>query len=67
VAILTFHDLEATAQVLGDPTAAVLDALRHHTSPIAEAPVHGDRISAQECFDHHVQHASVGAPATGES
>ena len=54
--IATFHNLEAAAQVLGDPTSPILDPYWHQTSAISEPPVHRNRIPAPKVLDHHIQH-----------
>lgn len=55
---VTFHHLVASPQIIGDPAAAVLDAVRHQPPPIAKTPVHRDRITAAKGLDHHKQHDS---------
>jgi len=58
-AVGALHYLETAAHVVGDPTAPVLYPLRHQTSPVSKAPVHGHWIAAAICLDDHVQHVSV--------
>src|SRR4029077_9252927 len=69
-AILTFHYLEAAAQILGDPTSPILDPFRHQAPSIAESSVHRYRIAAPEVLDDHVEHGVpqanwiIGAPVS---
>jgi hypothetical protein len=58
VAVVTFHDLIAALQVLGDPASPILDPFRHQASSIAETPVHRNGISIPKVFDNQIEHAS---------
>jgi hypothetical protein len=55
-AILTLHDLEAAAQVGGDPAPVIIDAFWHEAAAVTEAPVDRNWIPASKCLDDHVQH-----------
>ena len=53
--IVTFHYLEAALQILGDPTATVLDSIRHQSSLISETAIHRNGVAVAKVLDDHVQ------------
>lgn len=54
--IVEFHDLKATAQVVGDPASSILDAVWYQPPSIAEPLVDRNGIAASKALDDHVQH-----------
>src|SRR5438045_2926956 len=58
VPVVTFHDLEAPLEIMGDPAGDVAQAVRGEPALIAESSIDGNGIPSTKMLGHHVEHCS---------